>query len=184
MKRDNLITQEELKSKVDYDPDTGIFLWKNNQQKKASWNTRFGRKAAGGIGWDGYIRISFGVHAIAAHRLAFLYMNGVMPSHEVDHINGKRNDNRWCNLRAATRSQNLANWSILHYKNKTGFHGVQLRDKEKRTKPYFVTIGVRGKYIYGGYFSTPEAAAAAYDVLAKKYFGEYATLNFPERVVV
>ena len=44
-----------------------------------------------------------------AHRLAWLYMTGEWPRHEIDQINLDRSDNRFCNLRPANRSQNSAN---------------------------------------------------------------------------
>lgn len=47
-------------------------------------------------------------YLIRAHRLAFFLETGVWPD-LVDHINGDKQDNRWCNLRVASNSLNAFN---------------------------------------------------------------------------
>lgn len=100
-----MITQQELRSLLDYDPETGIFLWRVSRPPRG--------KAGGVAGYDngsGYIKISIGGKRYFAHRLAFIWMTGRAPA-EVDHANGCGTDNRWRNLRAADRYQNTMNSS-------------------------------------------------------------------------
>ena len=90
----------------------------------------------------------------------------------VDHINGIRSDNRRCNLRLATTTQNSQN-SAMRHSNRTGYKGVTLHKSGK----FHARINVNKKCISLGYFSDPLQAALAYNKAAIRYFGEYARLN-------
>lgn len=94
----------------------------------------------------------------------------------VDHINGNGLDNRRCNLRLATKSQNAAN-----------------RPKDRlisATSKYKGVYRCRGRWIarieanrvvkHLGVFKTEEDAARAYDEAATNYFGSFAYRNFNE----
>lgn len=67
-----MITQEYLKSRLDYDPDTGGFRWKYHSDVRPCRNSRYGGKLAGGINADGYIVIGVNGERHMAHRLAWL----------------------------------------------------------------------------------------------------------------
>lgn len=58
-----------------------------------------------------------------AHRCAWLLEKGSEPPETIDHINGIRDDNRICNLRAASFAENVRN-TVPKKNNKTGFKGV------------------------------------------------------------
>ena len=92
---------------------------------------------------------------------------------EVDHINGDGLDNRRCNLRVATKSQNNANWKVTAT-GVSGFRGVQKYKRGWRAQ-------VAGKISRGLGPSRRTAVHAAfdYDKIARRLFGEFATLNFP-----
>ncbi len=93
------------------------------------------------------------------------------PCLEVDHINHDKLDNRRCNLRLVTVSQNQQNKAPSP--NKVSIYkGVTLMKGRWRA-----TISVNGKYTHLGYYSSESEAAEAYNRAAAEYFGEYARLN-------
>jgi hypothetical protein len=110
--------------------------------------------------------------SILMHRLIMAAPDGI----EVDHINRNTLDNRRVNLRFATRNQQAQNRGIQS-NNRSGYLGVHYH-KSHQGKKWRARIGVNGKYIYLGHFHTPEEAAKAYDKAAKKWHGEFATVNF------
>jgi hypothetical protein len=93
---------------------------------------------------------------------------------EVDHINGTLIDNRRCNLRICTPSQNQANQVHLSSDNTSGFLGV-FRGKTHGT--WIAQVTVRYRRIHLGTFSTKEDAARAYNAAKLQYWGEFAGLN-------
>ena len=159
----DLITQASLKEILHYDPDTGLFTRRVRRGKRWQPGTIAGTLS------HGYIWVSLDGRKYAAQRLAFLYITGHWPPHDSDHRNGIRDDNRWRNLRAATRSQNNAN-SGPSIRSKSGLKGVVRVDK-RRWKTYC------GRD-YIGSFRSPEEAARAYDKEAVVRWGEYARTNF------
>lgn len=115
-----MVTQEELKSILKYDQDTGNFFWLKNTSNK-----RAGDKA-GSFTSTGYIIISINKKSYKAHRLAFLYMSGVLPTDEVDHIDRNRSNNKWNNLRLATHADNQTN-KLNNLKTQSGFTHITYR---------------------------------------------------------
>lgn len=89
---------------------------------------------------------------------------------DVDHINHNGLDNRRCNLRICTHSENLANRT-----NKEKLKGVYFRPKKNA---WVSSIKINNKYVYLGYFKNKIEAAMAYDKKAKEIFGNFASLNF------
>lgn len=102
--------------------------------------------------------------------------NLVMRTRLVDHINGDGLDNRRCNLRPATTTQNLANTAPPSH-NTSGYKGVNFYRRTGRYRAY-IQSGYRPTHL--GYFATAEQAARAYDAAALEHFGEFARLNFPK----
>jgi hypothetical protein len=96
----------------------------------------------------------------------------------VDHRNRNTLDNRRGNLRLATHTENQRNKGKTSAKTTSRFKGVRFRKDRSRRKRWEGRIFVNGKRILLGYFMTEEEAAKAYDEAAKKYFGEFASLNF------
>lgn len=95
----------------------------------------------------------------------------------VDHANGNTLDNRLVNLRKTSRANNQANMK-RHEDSSVPYKGVWFDKRYKN--PWLVKICVNRKQIYLGKFDTPQQAALEYDKAAKRYFGEFAKLNFPE----
>lgn len=157
----------DLKDMVDYDPESGQFSWRYKYSP-------IGKPLIGSPGWktsEGYIRMSSGGKEVQAHRFAYLIMTGneVPAGMDIDHINGDREDNRWCNLRVVTRTQNLMN-SITRADNKSGVKGVYW---DPRRELWQAEIKVKGKREHLGRFKTIEEAAAARESAEKRLFGEY-----------
>ncbi len=94
----------------------------------------------------------------------------------VDHRNRNGLDNRRDNLRPATHSQNACN-RPKKKKTSSRYIGVSFR---KRAGKWAAVIRNKGKKTWLGYFSSEIEAAKAYDAAARKYHGEFASLNFPE----
>ena len=97
-------------------------------------------------------------------------MRGEWGRPTIDHRDGDGTNNRWNNLRRASQSQNNANRRRPR-SNTSGFKGVS---RCRRTGKWIAVIGKRGRMIYLGKFSTPQAAHAAYVAAARKLYGEFA----------
>lgn len=153
------ITQDDLRSILHYEPETGIFTWlkrRNNRAKAGS--------VAGGLDKNGYITISYLGRKPFAHVLAWIYMTGEHPTRHisvVDHINGIPNDNRFCNLRLVTHKANIENQIRAHKGTRSGLLGVTTR-KRPGGVSFEARIRSDGKLHYLGYFETPQAAHEAY----------------------
>ena len=105
-------------------------------------------------------------------------MTGEWPALEIDHINLDPADNRFCNLREATKAQNKRN-TRKYCNNTSGTKGVfRMRYPNGRFK-WRAQIGFNGNIKYLGSFDTIEEAAAVYTIAAKERFGEFARLSRP-----
>ena len=167
---DGTLTAEHLRSILDYDPETGIFTWRSNPQRAKNWNTRRSGKPAGGSDCQyGYISIRIGHALYQAHRLAWLYMTGEWPISMVDHIDVDPTNNRWSNLRAATKAENMRNLPTPKH-NTSGLKGATKVGRNR----WVAQIQHNGKNNYLGTFATAEEAHEAYCRKAKELFGEYA----------
>ncbi|GAG04996.1 unnamed protein product [marine sediment metagenome] len=111
---------------------------------------------------------------VSMHRVIMRTPKGMM----CDHRNHNGLDNRKSNLRLCTSAQNQYN-----KRPKKGctsrYKGVVLRSDCKRWR---AKIGFKSKRIHIGDFDNQMEAAMAYDDKAIELFGEFAWLNFPERI--
>lgn len=179
MARFTLPPIELLRELFSYDPDTGYLYWKERSPEhfsrpcmKATWNRQNAGRQVTSIGGNRYIRVRIYKADFVAHRVIFALMTGKEPTNEIDHINGIRTDNRWCNLREATRSENSVNAGPMK-NNALGIRGVCLFKQGKYIR-YTAEICMNGKRRRLGYFSTPEEAEAAYRKAADEMHGEFA----------
>ena len=154
----NNIDSTKLRELLEYNSNTGIFTWKIKPCKNKSIGTE-----AGSIG-SGYRIIKVLKRSYQAHRLAWLYSYGEMPSKMIDHINGNPLDNRIVNLREATNYENSQNIYKPQTNNTSGFLGVTLKKNKWRAK-----ITVKGKMLSLGYYTSPEDAHKAYLEAKRKY---------------
>ena len=162
------LNAKRLRAVLDYDPATGVFTWRVRQGPSGHNRVPEG-EPAGSVWADGYRRIKIDYAAYPASRLAFLYMEGRWPVAQIDHINRDRSDDRWCNLREATRHQNQGN--RYNKNNALGLKGVCFEKDRGKFKAY---IDMNGKTVNLGRFDTAEEAQAAYAAAAEKYFGQFA----------
>jgi len=160
-----MITQARLKDVLDYDPATGIFIWK----KYLSSTTKVG-EVAGDVKPSGYRFIGIDGSRYRAHRLACLWMTGHWPTLQIDHKNTNRDDNWWSNLRPATNAENGFN-SKKKKNNTSGYKGVFW---SKQKSKWAAKINPNRKQVHLGFFTDPKDAHAAYKAAAEKMFGKFA----------
>lgn len=122
-----MIKIKELKDVLEYNEHTGIFSWKISPCK----NVKIGSVAGTLHKKTGYIKITYKNNKISAHRLSWAFMLEEWPAFDVDHINGNRQDNRWVNLRQATRQQNSLN-RLKSSRNTSGVKGVHFDRKRNK----------------------------------------------------
>lgn len=166
------ITWSRLKEVLDYDPESGEFRWR----VRAGTRGKVG-SLAGTVKKSGYVQIRFGGVQYLGHRLAWFYVTGRWPTEEIDHRDCNPSNNRFANLRPATRKQNGSNRK-RNRNNTSGFKGVSWRNKERRWRAQIRLPGTI-KTIELGLFQGKKDAALAYDRAAVFYHGEFARLNFP-----
>ena len=158
-----IFNADEARALLDYDPETGVLRWKQHMTPRARAGTE-----AGVIQSGKYRRIGINGRYYMAHRLAWLIVTGEWPTHEIDHRNGQKSDNRLCNLRQATPEQNKRNTS---HKNNTGLIDASYSSVNGK---YRAQIRVGGSRKFLGWFANAEDAHAAYVAAAREYHGEFA----------
>lgn len=146
-----LPSQEELRKRLDYDPETGVLKWREHKNRTDLIGKPCGAKRKGG-----YLSASIGGHKFSVHRIIYKWMTGE-EAVIMDHINGKPDDNRWCNLRSVTHQENNMNVGLLK-NNKTGTTGVTYRADHDR---YVAIVRINRKNHHLGSFKTEEEAIAA-----------------------
>ena len=166
--RNTDLSQKRLKFLLHYEPWTGIFTWRVYRSQIARVGYR-----AGFIKESGYRCIRVDNVSYRSGRLAWLYMEGYWPEHEVDHKDLVRDNDKWDNLRHKTSQCNSRNRSI-RTDNTTGVAGVMLA---KKTLKYRVQIGISpGKKKFMGTFKNLDDAVMARWEAEKRY-------NFPNCLV-
>lgn len=146
------MTQELLKTYLDYSPDTGLFTWKVQKSNIIKIG-----QVAGHVSSGGYVCIALNRKIYKAHRLAWLYVYGIWPKGEIDHINGQHSDNRLENLRDATKIENMRNMP-MQKSNTSGVVGVNF--SKKRGK-WIARIATNDTRLYLGAYSVFEDACNA-----------------------
>jgi len=173
-----------LRKLLRYEPETGSLYWLErplemfkSERARNSWNTRYaGNPALTADSGHGYLIGCVLNQMQKAHRVIWAMQTGAWPTDEVDHINRNRSDNRWANLRQATRSENMRNVSS-DPKSKSQYLGVSWYAAKQKWQAQ-ISAGAWRKTI--GRFDDEVSAARAYDAAARLYHGEFANLNFSE----
>ena len=151
----NSISQQRLKTLLKYNADSGVFVWLK-PSKYHSEKTGMEAGCAGNSRGKEYITIRIDGIGWKAHRLAWLYVFGVMPV-TIDHINGNSIDNRIENLRSVTQFENCQN-----HKEKIKPNGLPTGVSFTSNGKFRARIRVRNKAIALGVFDSAEAAQARY----------------------
>jgi hypothetical protein len=155
---------EKLREIFSYDESTGLLT-----RKQGKWAGFVQRSKDA----KGYVMTYADGKSYRAHRVVWAMHYNEPPPEMIDHINGIKDDNRICNLRAATPSQNTTNKHAKPSKKSGLPKGVQ-----KTRSRYMAAVYVDGKRIYAGKtFATPEDAALAYNQLAIAHHKEFAQVN-------
>ena len=144
-----MLTIERLKEVVSYAPSTGRFVW----LQANSACVKVGDEAGSGRDSKGYRRIQIDGVRYRAHRLAWFYMTGRWPPDEIDHKDLDTSNNRWANLRLATRKQNNENRSGWA---RSGCKGITSHGRKWRAR-----IRHNGVQTHLGLFPSKDAAVAA-----------------------
>jgi hypothetical protein len=151
------LTAQSLRELLHYNQETGEFTWlisRGNQFSKPGMK-------AGFKDTYGHLGIEIDGKRYLSHRLAWLYVYGKWPDHQIDHINRIRDDNRIENLRDVPGVVNANNKG--HYRNNTtGFKGVTIKNGR-----FIAQITIAGKCKYLGSFDTAEKASDAYQTALK-----------------
>jgi hypothetical protein len=156
----SVLQASSLRERFTYNKRTGILRHRKGKKR--------GRRA-GSPQKRGNRSVGFKGGVYQEHIVIWIMVTGSRPEAEIDHKNRNRADNRWKNLRPATRQQQMANTS------KPG--AVMKGAHRNHTKKFRARICVNYKSISLGYHDTAEAAHAAYMTAARKYFGEYANAD-------
>jgi len=165
-----MITHERLIELLHYDPKTGEFRWAKSRRgaKRGA--------VAGSIKKDGHMVITLDREAYAAARIAFFYMTKRWPSPEADHADRDGLNNKWENIREATRVQNGSNRMS---RNKTGLKGIFATHYRDKTY-YTARIKVDSEQIYLGTRHTAKEAHELYRDAAIRLHGEFACMEAEE----
>jgi len=165
-KANSTLTFERCRELLDYDPDTGIFMW------RVRTSSRAGRGDVAGFGdGKGYIAIRIDGNQVFAHRLAWFWVHGTWPVGVIDHIDGVTTNNTIMNLRDVGHALNMQNLKGAKCDNLTsGLLGVV----PSRGR-WVAQIRVGGKKHHLGVYGTPEEAHRAY-IVAKRIFHPGSTI--------
>lgn len=173
MAKGKLLTPEELRQLLEYNPSTGELVWKERDAEQftddgamqsaarsAWWNARYaGKPALNCIDpSNGYRTGKVKGHYVKAHRVAWAIYHGQWPDDAIDHINGDRADNRISNLRDVTQAENMRN-QTRPITNTSGHIGVSFDRQSGKWAAYICPGKSRKKFL--GKFSRKEDAIQA-----------------------
>lgn len=185
---DQKLRPEDLAAFLIADLEEGTLVWKErrpDQFRKGAgkfsaersakiFNSQFaGKEAFTALDAAGYRVGRINHQAVKAHRVIWAMAHGAWPDGEIDHINGDPADNRICNLRICTSSQNKMNQGLRRNK-RSRYRGVSF---SRAAMKWAATIQAGGKRKHIGLFESEEDAAKAYDAAAQSLHGSFSRTN-------
>lgn len=156
------LTAARARELLSYDPETGFVTWRTSYR-----SMRTGERA-GTPHVAGYWRIGVAGEKHLLHRVAWLLSTGDWPKGKIDHINGVTTDNRLSNLRDVSHAVNIQNQRTAQRAKQSGMPLGVGRLKRDLKAPFYASICHMGKRTNLGYFSTADAAHAAYLVAKRR----------------
>lgn len=187
MAKKDLPPVEVLRQLLRYEPETGKLFWlergpewfetsdpRGPEWLMNAWNGRFaGKEAFTSMTYKGYMAGHLLSKPLLAHRLAWAIYTGKWPADQIDHININKSDNRICNLREASNSENQMNTpariSGQHKSKGVGF--------AKHMGKWVARITTDGNRQFLGYFDRKEDAVSAYADAAHRQHGKFARVS-------
>jgi hypothetical protein len=155
---------DEVRAALDYNPATGEFRWKDGHRKNGCKSDR-----AGSVDAElGYRAITINGVKVREHILAWMHFYGREPKSQIDHRNGKRDENWIDNLRESGALGNNQNQE--RQVGASGFRNVTMNAYGR----WYVRLKVNKKPIQIGTFDCLELAAHVAAEARDKYFGEFA----------
>lgn len=149
------LTQTRLRELLRYDPTTGEFYWRQDRRRVRK-GSRAGYLAPAGRRSKPRYMVGIDGNLWFRSRLAWLYMTGSWPADEIDHRDRDSLNDRWENLREATRQSNETNKGAYR-NNKLGIKGVVIKGGRA-----YASIRRHGRRIQLGSFASAEVAGVAY----------------------
>ncbi len=157
-----------VKELVRYDASTGKLFWLQSVARCVKAGDEAGSKDKHGV------RIKITKTKYLAHRIIWFLVTEQDPEDNlIDHIDGNPHNNKFTNLRLASRHQNSCNRK-KHSNNTSGLKGVSWHKAVKKWQAY---ISVENKRISLGYFDSKKEAYAAYCDAAQKLHKGFARLQ-------
>ena len=159
-----LPSQDYLLRHLSYDPQTGELRWKIQGR---------GRRLdhlAGRLRSTGYRYVEIDHRIYLAHRIIWKLMTGDDPKEIIDHKDNDPTNNRWSNLREATKADNQRN-TKNYVTNRSGVKGVSWHSP---TGKWRAKISVNSRTIHIGLFDNLSDAARARDLAAERLHGAFA----------
>lgn len=170
------VALSRVRELLSYDPKTGEVTWRVHRGGKTGAGSRAGYTKS-----LGYREVRVDGKRMYSHQIAWLLTTGEWPPETIDHADGNPANNRFANLRRASRSQNNVN-RCASIRSSTGLKGVfpqfaqtcRKTGKSIRTGRYRAQIKIQGKVVSLGVFDTPEAGDAAYRLASERAYGQFA----------
>lgn len=172
------VSPEQMRRLLRYEPDTGSLFWlprppemfkveeRSRKRIHAAWNAKHaGKPALNCVSSYGYLHGRVFRFSVAAHQAAWVLTQGHWPAYQIDHINGLGTDNRLCNLREVSHTENARNQKLSRT-NTSGHTGVFWATRDKT---WIARIVVDKEHLTLGYFDSKEEAVAAREAANKKY---------------
>lgn len=158
------VSVEEAHRVWRYDPDTGLLYW-----RISPCNPIPAGSEAGNISDEGYYRISYQRSRYMAHWIVWALVTGSWPTTLIDHKDNDGTNNRFANLREATKYRNAAN------RRRAAEHRDKLRGVYfRRNRGTWVAVCARE---YVGSYATEREAHEAWKKAAVTHYGEFARFD-------